>query len=158
MTKDVEEWVCQFVLTSGTWHIWLHCTLVIPFLRHQCLQYCQLPKLPREVHAEVRDGVDLLHGQPYPKSWPASGTPVISNGNATRTLRMASNFSGICTQSRAAMILQEHQMGVAFQHVRGPVLTNISCFSNLHEAATALKILPTYAYIRTFLYLHYAVL
>ena len=48
---------------------------------------------------------------------PNAGTPIICTG---RLLKMTSNFSGICTQSRAAAVLQSHEMGVSFKHVRDP--------------------------------------
>ena len=40
--------------------------------------------------------------------------PVISSG---RCLKVASFFSGICSQSRGAQILQNHGFGVSFSHV-----------------------------------------
>lgn len=55
---------------------------------------------------------------------PGDGTPLISTG---KCLKASSHFSGICTQSRAAMVLQEHQMGVSFSHVKGSAVCVYHC-------------------------------
>lgn len=42
--------------------------------------------------------------------------PLIATG---KCLKVSSHFSGMCTQSRGAMILEAHGFGVTFQHVWG---------------------------------------
>ena len=68
---------------------------------------------------------------------PHDGTPVVSSG---RSLKMSSNFSGICTQSRAARVLEEHQMGVSFKHVRGPFVLRNRIISQMLLRASKLNI------------------
>lgn len=44
---------------------------------------------------------------------PADGKPLITTG---KRLKTTSHFSGVCTQSRAAMVVEGHGMGVKFRH------------------------------------------
>lgn len=44
---------------------------------------------------------------------PGDGKPLIKSG---RCLKTTSHFSGVCAQSRAAMVVQAHGMGVTFRH------------------------------------------
>ena len=50
---------------------------------------------------------------------PGDAKPVIAAG---MTLKVASHFSGVCSQTRGAMVLQENGFGVSFQHVRNSII------------------------------------
>lgn len=39
-----------------------------------------------------------------------------------KVLTVSSHFSGVCTQSRAAMVLESHGISPRFKHARGPVV------------------------------------
>ena len=58
---------------------------------------------------------DILHSDILPST---KGRPLISSG---REITIASNFSGVCTQSRSAAVLQANKIGVTFRHVRRSV-------------------------------------
>ena len=54
---------------------------------------------------------------------PSQGTPLVGSGQCLTT---SSFFSGVCTQTRAAMVLEANAMGVSFQHARGSFLLNVT--------------------------------
>lgn len=62
---------------------------------------------------------------------PENGTPLVTTG---KRLKISSHFSGVCTQSRAAAVLEQHQVGVSFEYAR------VSFYSDIVLAArTILK-------------------
>ena len=50
--------------------------------------------------------------------------PLLLSG---RTLSVSSNFSGICSQSRGARVLQSHGFGCSFEHVHLSVQQSMFC-------------------------------